>query len=426
MFIVKSSDEDDSDEDDSDDDDDDESETFEDEGDEKERELAATSEDDEDKKRKTMAIILFCCCIFLIAIAVGLGVGLSKKNDDDPASVPTTLPPTPVPVPTAPPVRMPVSLPPRSPLPTDAPTLAGSPPPFEPVIVESSADTTIYRDGFDAGGPQGSEETMLVQSGVPGNADLPSAFSLVQFDLDSAIPTDVDSFLCLGHVQGDDIVDEESSVTYRACSLPPTDVDIESLTGSDVSYTIPEDCVSEVVLFDVTPQDDVVCFNVAPTLVTQRVRLRGRQRQLQSSTSYLFMLDSPPGSEQPGDRFYTRNSADTSLRPTLEVGTEIPKTDVPTTNLTQTLPPDTLPPSNTTAGDFPPCGVCAEEQEVTLPDASLPVPPELLPPGIEPEQATCGFVDQFCMNGGCSPDICTTIEQATAAISPLCGCSVEI
>ncbi|KAL3939817.1 MAG: hypothetical protein SGARI_001231 [Bacillariaceae sp.] len=362
--------------------------------------------------------MLFCCCIFLIAIAVGLGVGLSKKNDDDsvptPAPAPTTPAPTPVPAPTAPPVRVPVSLPPRSPLPTIVPT---SPPPFEPVIVESSADTTIYRDGFDAGGPQGSEETMLVQSGVPGNVDLPSAFSLVQFDLDSAIPSDFNTFLCLGHVQGDDI-DEESSVTYRACSLPPTDVDIESLTGSDAPYTIPDDCVSEVALFEVTPQDDVICINVASTLGSQRVRLRGRQRQLQSSTSYLFMLDSPPGSQQPGDRFYTRNSAETLRRPTLEVGTDFPETDIPTTNLTSTLPPDT--------GDFPPCGVCAEGEEVTLPDASLPVPPELLPPGIEPAQATCSFVNQFCEDGGCSEEICTTIEQAAAAIGPICGCSVEI
>jgi hypothetical protein len=204
-------------------------------------------------------------------------------------------------------------------------------------------------------------------------------------------------------------------------------LDIESLTGGDAAYTIPNDCLSEFVQFDVTPADDVVCFNVSPVLFLglTPVRLRGRQRRLQSGASYLLMIDAPPGSNQPGDRFFTRQSQDEFRRPILELSDE---TLSPTGNITNTIPPDgTLAPTgNETDADFEPCGVCPEGQDVTTPGASLPVPPELLPDGISAEQATCAFVDEFCGNGRCSGEVCGLIEQNAAAISPICGCSSEV
>ena len=438
---MKDSDEDDSDEDDSDEDEDSsESESFEDEPDDDEiaakgadEETPFTNEDtDEDEqKRKTMAIMLAFCFLFLLAIAIGLGVGLSKRNDNEPAPIPTPTvqAPTVAPAPTDPPVRMPVSLPPRSPLPTDAPTGDG-PAPFVPQSVESSADTTIYRDGLNVEQSFGSEETMLVQSGVPGNVDLPSAFALVQFDLNTTVPTDVDAFLCLSHVQEDDSNDN-TTTTYRACSLPPTDLDVESLTGSDATYTIPNDCLSEVVQFLVSPEDEVVCVNVAPALFlgsTPVRNLRGRHRRLQNGASYLLMIDAlGPGSDQPGDRFFTRQSPDPSRRPTLELSeATLPPTDVNSTIPPSTIPPDiTIPPGNET-GTFDPCGVCPEGQDVTIPGALLPVPPEMLPEGISGEEATCAFVDTFCGNGGCNGEICGLIASASAAITPICGCSSEV
>ncbi|KAG7337201.1 NAD-dependent epimerase/dehydratase [Nitzschia inconspicua] len=328
------------------------------------------------------------------------------------------------PAPTPPPIRMPVSLPPR----TFAPTLAQDD--LQPeIILVSTADTTIYREGILAEEAHGTADTMLVQRGEAGNMDLPSAFSLVEFDL-SETGTIVDLFdgsakatLCLEHLPS---TEPGRVATYATCQVLPTvDSSIETLTGGNASYVIPDDCEGGVVEFNVSSTDDELCFDVTSALVQPilTTRLRGRKRrQLQSMNSFLFLIDAPQQNVgQEGDRFYTRNAENSEYHPTLTI-TQNLATVSPSSNMTELPTFDmTEAPINGTVGDFDPCSICADGEILTSPDTVLDVPPELLPDGIPPEEANCGLVDELCSIGFCDPAVCNQLLDFTAVLGPLCG-----
>jgi hypothetical protein len=371
-----------------------------------------------------LAYCLLVCVLVLLAVAIGLGVGFSKRNDDPPATfAPTTQAPTPIPPPTPPPVRMPVSLPPREPLPTFEPKLDE---PTTEIVLLSTGDTTIYRDGILAEEPQGSELTMLVQSGEAGNIDLPSAFALIQFDLNGTTVDRTDgnivAIMCLVHLPN--TTEVERVATYSTCLvLPIDDSYIESWSAADASFEIPESCDGGVVEFNVSSSDESFCIDVSSALMRSTSRLRGRQRsrQLQDTSSILLMIDAAQlGVEQAGDRFYTREEAKEDLRPTLTLSQDN-ETDSPSVVNTETTAPN-----NSTIGDFDPCGICVEGELATLPEVVLPVPPELLPDGVPAEEANCGMVDELCSNGFCNEDVCAQLANFAPTISPLCGCELVV
>lgn len=364
---------------------------------------------------------------------MGLGVGLSQKNDDEPPATPapTTPAPTPLPPPTAPPVRIPVSLPPRPTLPTLQPTGISGKLPAEIELV-AIADTTIYRDGVLAEESHGSEDSMLVQNGEAGNVDLPSTFALIQFDLNGT-STDFTDFInadstvaimCLDRLPG---TEEERVAIYSTCVVLPSDdaPGIETWTAADAPYTIPDDCQGGAVEFNVSSSDGMLCIDVTSALPTStstsRLRGRDRSRQLQDTPSFLFMIDgAQQGLEQAGDRFYTREAANADLHPTLTF-TQDGETVSPSEMDTETASP-----TNITMGDYDPCGICEDGEMVTLPDAILPIPAELLPDGLPAEEASCALVDAVCSTGYCSEEVCATIAEFAPTISPICGCELEI
>jgi hypothetical protein len=321
---------------------------------------------------------------------------------------------------------MPVSLPARDPLPTFEPTDI----PDEPttaISFESTGDTTIYRDGVLAEEAHGSDDTMLVQRGEVGNVDLPSAFSLIQFDLNETISGDTDgnivAIMCLSHLPNMEV---ESLAAYLTCLIPHVDdSNIESWSASDASFTIPEDCEGGVVEFNVTSSDESFCIDVSFTLTRTVSRLRGQQRsrELQDTSSFLLMIDVAQqggGGAQAGDRFYTRQAANKDLRPILTIS-QSNETFAPSVGDTETTAP-----TNSTIGDFDPCGICFEGETVTLPEVILPVPPELLPDGVPAEEADCGMVDELCLTGFCNVNVCSQLANFAPTISPLCGCELEV
>lgn len=385
-------------------------------------------DDDSERKRKILAWGLCIAFVVLLIVAIGLGVGLSRKDKEPEPTPSPTLVPTIAPLRTAPPVRLPVSLPPREPDPTSAPSAEQRGNNTQEINLISSADTTIYRDGALVGDAQGGEETMLVQSGEAGNVDLPSAFSLVQFGLNgTTIDLSDDStvaLMCLQHLPS---TEGEQIATYATCRVDaPADADIESWTLNNAAYTMPDDCEGGIVQFNVSATDELFCIDVTFALnqSTQTENLRGRhKRHLLDLDSFLFMIDAVQlGLGQAGDRFYTSNAADTAQHPTLTITQDgRPETQTPTI-----IGSETPPPSNITLGDFDPCFICADGEILTIEDAVLAVPAELLPDGIPAEGATCGLVDEICSNGFCDEQVCAQLEEFAATVRPICGCELEV
>jgi hypothetical protein len=314
---------------------------------------------------------------------------------------------------------MPVSLPPRPELPTLEPTPG---PFFEDVILVSSADNTVYRDGPLSETTHGDLDTMLVQNGPAGNIDRPDAYALVQFTLNGTDLSGLDfpeAVLCLEHVVN---AEPTRSFVYSACVLPPTDVDVETVTGTEVDYRIPGSCVNEnFASFTVTPSQEQVCIDVTYELFSAlfpQGRLRRGRRQLQDVDTVLFIIDLQQESEQPGDSFYTRQAEVPERHPVLlitraDVGDN--STAFPTMDSTDNS-------TMVTGGDNEPCGICGSGLELSLPDVVIPIPPEFLPPGI-PADVTCAQAEDICQTGGCTPDICT---QLPLAVNDICGCQVQV
>jgi hypothetical protein len=319
-------------------------------------------------------VALFCCCIIFIpvlAIAIGLGVGLTgrdagdNKDADGTNAVVDINDDIDLPSLTFQPSKSPTTL---------ATTLAPTSSPLIPVTtLTSDAGTTIYRNGLFTGSSFGDDTTMLVQNGPPGDPEIASAYSLVQFDGIQGIDSDtmsVDAYLnsidgltiqfCLDRVgaevdeNGENGEDVDNSNTgpatrYSTCLLPSTDVtktDIETLTGDTApDYTIPDSCVNgKVTTFEFIAGTTQICIDVSSlfggtttnlTTPDEDVTpaLRGR-RFLQveeedgaknatttSGTSLLFMIDALDESDTPGDRFFTQADPDGRV-PNLKFGGE--------------------------------------------------------------------------------------------------------
>jgi len=291
------------------------------------------------------AAAMFCCCIIFIpilaitiGIAVGVGKGAKEVKAIDVAPIITTAPTATATTATT--TSVPISTTP-TPSPTSAPVVKAT-------LLRAVASNTIYLEGANAEIPGGQEDFMLVQNGFS-NDELPSAYSLVQFDgiigVDSG--TSVDDYLdsiddltvefCLVVFAGNEI---EDTATYTTCLLPEVAEGIEMLTGSS-DYSIPESCLNQkVVTFEVNPFDEEVCVDIVSLLTdstnmsevnttevanntesTDRTpSLRGRRfmEANGANVTYLLMIDSLEESDQPGTRFYSSNNEE-GAGPTLGI-----------------------------------------------------------------------------------------------------------
>jgi hypothetical protein len=66
----------------------------------------------------------------------------------------------------------------------------------------------------------------------------------------------------------------------------------------------------------------------------------------------------------------------------------------------------------------PSCNFCGVGQEVTMPDAVVDIPADILP-GL-PESLSCGLGENLCNIGACSPDICMLAPEF---VGTTCGCA---
>ena len=280
------------------------------------------------------AAAMFCCCLIFIpilAITIGIAVGVGKGAKEvkaidvapiDVAPITTTAPTVSITNP-----------------PTSSPTFA---PVVKATLLRAVASNTIYLDGANAEETSGQEDIMLVQNGFS-NDELPSAYSLVQFDdiigVDSGMSVDdyldtIDDLVvdfCLIVASNE----REDTATYTTCLLPEVAEGIETLTGS-AGYTIPESCLNQkVVTFEVNPFDVEVCVDIASLLTdstdmsevdttevnttevvnnnessdpTPSLRSRRRTMETEVNLTYLLMIDSLEESDQPGTRFYSSNN----------------------------------------------------------------------------------------------------------------------
>jgi hypothetical protein len=194
----------------------------------------------------------------------------------------------------------------------------------------ASGDTYIYKNGFVPSEPAGNEETMLVQNGPEGNLDIPDTYALVSFTFGPEISIqsfarsttrstqqDFQATLCLQHMISDS--PDALTTTYSLCRVDVSSsaqdiLDVDSLNGAVVSYSMPDDCVGKetfVVDFDVVPEDTEICIDILGTL-EQPLASSRQNRKLtpeDSETEFvLFMIDNLSTEQKIGDRFYTRNS----------------------------------------------------------------------------------------------------------------------
>lgn len=275
--------------------------------------------------RKWLFIGLGICCVVILALSIGLGVGLTRNKDDEPedgvpapASVPTFAPGM---APTNAPVRLSVKLP-------NYGSFVDSNLVTDDVVIDVESDkaTTIYRDGELSETTNGDLGTLLVQGGDPENAELPSAFALVELPLTSEdlsyLQSDaVESVnFCLEHFPNSTIPDR--TVTYSACLIKegaPSE-GVDTLTGLTASYLMPDDCIGQsLVTFDVSPTDTEVCVDVSnmdfDSLNRRALRKLRGHRALEESgiQSLLMMIDNLEPSNQTGDRFYNEENKQPSL-----------------------------------------------------------------------------------------------------------------
>lgn len=323
---------------------------FQDEDREKETSTGSLYNDPSDKPKwarfvpaKIMALGVVAagvCCFLMIALPLALIIGLSVGLTGGKEVAPAPVTPAPVAV-TGSPTGAPV-------LPGNA-TLAPIP---DAVIrtakLTAKATNTIYRDGIGTDMSSGEDDTMLVQNGPDGNTELPSAYSLVEFDGIIGIGNNIMSVEAyLAGIEGLtvefclNVARNENNSTFSTCLLPPqtTSVPINNLTGTTApQYTMPGDCVNDkVVTFEVTSSDEKVCVNVAPLLLVtggvnatessdDNASLRGRRKldeieEAEDNMSYLFMIDTPEESDGPGTKFYSSTDSEGRV-PSLSIAGE--------------------------------------------------------------------------------------------------------
>ncbi|KAG7349070.1 hypothetical protein IV203_011667 [Nitzschia inconspicua] len=359
--------------------------------------------EDSDKKRQ-ITVCVVCCLLLAIILGLGLGLGLKDKGDDE----------TPVPVRTPAPTRN-VTIPPTAPPSTMPPAQDET---VDEVIVTASADTTIYVDGQFAGDGFGERDVMLVQGGTPGNPDLPRAFSLVQFNLNSTelakLREPVEIEFCLEHVVSAEDLDRV--VTYTACLLPFSSP-VDQYTGTNVTFQIPADCIDgKNVTFDVSPPDELLCIP-ATNLVLEtngneidirylraRQQNNGDNRKLLNVDPVLVLaIFNPENSDQPGDQFYTSNDPEERGAVVEFMSTGDNATDVPSFEPNATEVPEP---------QYDPCSMCGNNFTATILDAEVPGADGL----------TCAAVQQACNMGFCDPDQCSILPMA---VNEVCGCTLS-
>ena len=263
-----------------------------------------------------------CICLMILvplSLIIGLSVGLTRGDEEE---VTKTSPPTASP----------------TPAPTLPPTI---PPAIKSITLAPKATNTIYREGIAFETSSGAEETMLVQRGPLGDLELPSAYSLVQFDGIAGIDTGIMSFEdYLDSIEGLEVemclkvasTGSVDPVTYSTCLLPPDSAPlaIEELSGSSApQYDLPIDCLNDQAIeFVVEPSATEVCVDVTELVTMSEIiesdtnttepdsdaALRGRRRRRlepeeeePEPKTYLFMIDTLQESDAPGTRFYSSN-----------------------------------------------------------------------------------------------------------------------
>jgi type II secretory pathway pseudopilin PulG len=220
---------------------------------------------------------------------------------------------------------------------------------------------------------------------------------------------------------------------------------IEELTG-EVPYSL-DDCVNGIVNeFTVVATEEEVCFDTSG-LVFQPTTLSVRRRQqLQSTQFYLFMILNEIEDAFRGNSFYTSNSANSTLHPSLTLlGSDI-DTDEPDGNVTE-APSSSIQPSSSSSPTFAPsvsvqpsltyapsqmssvsgmpsglnaggsnapCSICGEGQVVSLANLESVV----TIPGLE-STLSCFEAQTFCSTGGCDVATCEALPDAA---TEACGC----
>jgi hypothetical protein len=396
------------------DDDDKDEETFEDEAGLISGEAADRSTEDADKKKRQIGVAVICLLLVAIILGLGLGLGLRDKDDDE------TPAPTAAPTPnvTAPPTAATPTIAPTGENQTMAPTNGEA---LDEVIVMASADTTIYVDGQFQGDNFGERDTMLVQGGQSGDPDLPTAYALVQFDLNrtelAMLEEPVEIEFCLEHVVS--AVDIERVVTYAACLLPFSSP-VSEYTGSNITFSVPADCINGItVTFDISPADEMFCIPATELVlggassgtdsdITVR-RLRGwyqnSNRKLLSVDDVLVLaMFNLMQSDQPGDEFYTSNDPDGRV-PMVEFTSLGNATDFPT---------ETMEPNATEVPEpqYEPCSICGNNFTATILDAEVPGSGGL----------NCEAVQEACSIGFCDPSQCDALPLA---VNEICGCTTS-
>lgn len=280
--------------------------------------------------RKWYFIGLGICCVVILALSIGLGVGLTRNKDEEPedgAPVPASIPTfAPGMQPTNAPVRMSIKLPSYgSNVVTTDPDLYRLDDYKVYIELESDKATTIYRDGplsettneQESFSATGEYKTVLVQGGDPENAELPSAYALIEFPVTSDELSYAQSnqaervMLRLSHFNEV----PNRTVTYSACLIeggPPT-AGVDTLTGLTAAYLMPDDCIGQnVVNFDSSSNSTLglafyvdVSNMVFDSFNDRRAlrNLRGQRVLEEPSTENLLMMIDTGPSNQTGDRF---------------------------------------------------------------------------------------------------------------------------
>jgi hypothetical protein len=192
----------------------------------------------------------------------------------------------------------------------------------------TTGDTTVVRNGENTEVSLGSDETFLVQHSTS-DSELPSTYALLEFtvDLEEMDALDLASVeLCLERVPRADIFDHTH--TYSVCVLaevPPQS--LESITGEMVNLTMPESCLDGLTVeFDVGPTSETIqCIDLNPLLLESNEEpedgdaeaSRSRKLRKLRDFSFVLMIDNMIDTELAGDRWYSRESTDGTLPPSL-------------------------------------------------------------------------------------------------------------
>jgi type II secretory pathway pseudopilin PulG len=291
---------------------------------------------------------------------------------------------------------------------------------------------------------------MLVQT----SANFANTYSLVQFEIDlemvpwfvpgEMVVAGAESTMCLYQ----EVNDDSSAIPQRTlsiCVLEDSGANIEELTG-EVPYSL-DDCVNGVVNeFTVAATEPEVCFDTTSLVFLPTTLPVRRRRQLQNTQNYLFMILNEIEDAFRGNSFFTSNSANSTLHPSLALLEPTAGTDEPDGNVTEApsasvspsfAPSVSIQPSLSSApsempsvsvapsvsaspsslllvGTSAPCSICGEGQIISL--ANLESLVTL--PGSQISQS-CFEAQTFCSTGNCDA---TTCEAFPNAASEACGC----